>query len=96
MQDPSGRPFPQEALQIVETALKHRNIMNDDIVAFRSSMFYKSLNSRPHDLGGGAEAWTGFSTSVVLNKDMVSMSIDMSASAFVKAESLENLVNEIF
>ena len=69
--------------------------MNDDILAFRSSMFYRSLNTHPGDLGGGAEAWTGFSTSVVINKDMVSYSIDMNASAFVKADSLENLVYEI-
>ncbi|XP_024310310.1 protein argonaute 18 isoform X1 [Brachypodium distachyon] len=89
--------IPSQALQVLDIVLRDM-ILNErsdmGYVVVGRSFFSASIDD-PRHLGLGIEGWKGFYQSIRPTQSGLSLNIDMSSTAFVKAQSVIKFVQDI-
>jgi hypothetical protein len=86
------RKIPQDAIQALDVVMRHLPSMTYTPVG-RS--FFSSPEGYYHPLGGGREVWFGFHQSVRPSQWKMMLNIDVSATAFYKAQPVIDFMCEV-
>ncbi len=86
------RKIPQDAIQALDVVMRHLPSMTYTPVG-RS--FFSSPDGYYHPLGGGREVWFGFHQSVRPSQWKMMLNIDVSATAFYKAQPVIDFMCEV-
>ena len=86
------RQIPFDAIQALDVVMRHLPSMTYTPVG-RS--FFSSPDGYYHPLGGGREVWFGFHQSVRPSQWKMMLNIDVSATAFYKAQSVIDFMCEV-
>ncbi|XP_055345664.1 protein argonaute-2-like isoform X2 [Paramacrobiotus metropolitanus] len=87
-----SRPMPPECLLALDVVMRHLPSMTYTPVG-RS--FFSSPDGYYHPLGGGREVWFGFHQSVRPSQWKMMLNIDVSATAFYKAQPVTEFMCEV-
>lgn len=87
-----SRHIPMDAVQALDVVMRHLPSMTYTPVG-RS--FFSSPDGYFHPLGGGREVWFGFHQSVRPSQWKMMLNIDVSATAFYKAQSVIEFMCEV-
>ena len=88
----SARVIPNDATQALDVVMRHLPSMTYTPVG-RS--FFSSPDGYSHALGGGREVWFGFHQSVRPSQWKMTLNIDVSATAFYKAQPVIEFMSEV-
>ncbi len=86
------RKIPMDAIQALDVVMRHLPSMTYTPVG-RS--FFSSPDGYYHPLGGGREVWFGFHQSVRPSQWKMNLNIDVSATAFYKAQPVIDFMCEV-
>ena len=86
------RQIPVDAIQALDVVMRHLPSMNYTPVG-RS--FFSSPDGYYHPLGGGREVWFGFHQSVRPSQWKMMLNVDVSATAFYKAQPAIDFMCEV-
>ena len=86
------RQIPYDAIQALDVVMRHLPSMNYTPVG-RS--FFSSPDGYYHPLGGGREVWFGFHQSVRPSQWKMMLNVDVSATAFYKAQPAIDFMCEV-
>ncbi|KAK4336897.1 hypothetical protein RND71_043462 [Anisodus tanguticus] len=87
-----SRTIPMDAIQALDVIMRHLPSMTYTPVG-RS--FFSSPDGYYHPLGGGREVWFGFHQSVRPSQWKMTLNIDVSATAFYKAQPVIDFLCEV-
>ncbi|XP_070208150.1 protein argonaute-2-like isoform X2 [Littorina saxatilis] len=87
-----SRQIPMEAIQALDVVMRHMPSMTYTPVG-RS--FFSAPEGYDHPLGGGREVWFGFHQSVRPSQWKMMLNIDVSATAFYKAQPVIEFMCEV-
>lgn len=88
----NSRTMPQDSIQALDVVMRHLPSMTYTPVG-RS--FFSTPDGYFHPLGGGREVWFGFHQSVRPSQWKMSLNIDVSATAFYKAQPVVDFLMEV-
>lgn len=85
---------PRDAIQALDVVLRHAAAMRPNCVAVTRALYFHD----PRDvrrLGGGAEAWMGYTQALKAAMHGLSLNIDMAATSFLEAKDIPSLMADI-
>lgn len=88
----NARFIPLDAVQAMDVVMRHLPSM---IYTPVGRSFFSTPDSYYHPLGGGREVWFGFHQSVRPSQWSMSLNIDVSATAFYKAQGVVDFLCEV-